>query len=128
MGIKNAAAKHFKKLRTLQGPIEVPEWIDDETKESAKIFYKLLNENDRIGIKESMMQRDNSVNAILARRALDESGARIWKDIEVPEMDRDLDPEVVERILSDMKGGADLLRTDLAGCASDEATDEDIKN
>lgn len=138
MGIKNAAAKHFSQLRELQGPIPVPEWIDDETGEAAEIYFRLLNENDRIGIKASMQERDNSVNAILARRALDKEGKRIWKDIEVQEMDRTLDPDIVERILESMAKKSvgvrknallsDEQRMELAACESDEATDEDIKN
>jgi len=99
MGIKENAEAHFKsKLSGELFSIDVPEW-------DGKIYYKQAitgKQQTQIFKLYSQDKQIESVYMSLIMRALDEDGKAIWRPMELNEMMRNYDPEVVSRIVEEI--------------------------
>jgi hypothetical protein len=106
MGIKQNAEAHFKaKLSQELQSIDVPEW-------KGKIFYKgAINGKQQSEILKLYAQ-DKHTEAMymsLIMRALNEDGSRVWKPLELSEMMRTLDPDVVGRVVPQISDDDDTV-------------------
>ena len=99
MGIKENAEAHFRdKLSGELLSLEIPEW--DST-----IYYKSAitgNQQTQIYKLYSQDKQIESVYMSLIKRAMDENGKPIWRAVELKEMMRRYDPEVVSGIVERM--------------------------
>lgn len=130
MDIKANAKRHFQTLAGLHGPIEVPEW-GDET-EPAKIYFRVINEAQKKAIQEATDKHGTSAT-VLVLRALDESGSRIWSDMDRIVLENEYDPEVVDRVAVQIIHGDSNTRnkpadTNLSDDHTSKTTDEELKN
>ena len=84
--------------------IEVPEW-SDENGIPLKIYYKpALNLKQQQKVLELSAQNkvSEAIAMTLVLRSLDEEGTSMFKQANMPEIMRDMDPDVVARIVSVM--------------------------
>ena len=89
--------------------VEVPEWGESPDK-PLKIYYKpALNFKAQNKILALFKQDkdDEAVCQSLIIKALDEDGKHIFQQTDMPSLLREVDPNVVNRILSDMSSDID---------------------
>lgn len=110
MGILDNARKHFQSIRSIRGPILVPEWGEDG--EPAKIYYRVLNETERMRIKESFSEHESSAS-ILVLRALKEDGTPMFSPMERLILENEFDPVVVDRLVIEMATGSKSSAIDI---------------
>lgn len=108
MDIKANAVAHFReRLSSEMRTVEVPEWGDGQGN-PAVIHYKPITAGQRdfifMALQGGRMQRGAA--AALACRARYEDGKLIWgqSETQVEAIMREYDPDVVQRVATDMGG------------------------
>jgi len=101
-----SAKAHFReRLAGGLQEIEVPEWLVDDA--PAKIYFKpALNfqaQERIIKLSEEGKKAEAIVQAFI-ERALDEDGNRMFKQANRLELMKNVDPEIVGRVVSEMSG------------------------
>lgn len=105
MTILEQAVAHFKAGREQLEKLSVPEWSENGT--AATIYFKptmSLMERGRI------MKAFNSDNPALALaevlviRALDEQGNKLFRPSDKAQLVREVDEEIIARIVNEMQG------------------------
>lgn len=101
MNILDNAKRHFSQRRELRGPIEVPEWGDEGN--PLLVYYQIPN----MALKNEMAQAlagDNleGIVTVLILMAMDADGKHLFSKAQKPELMRNVDPAVIERITREM--------------------------
>ena len=89
--------------------VEVPEWGDSPDK-PLKIYYKQALNFKAQGKILALFKADKDEEAVcqsLIIKALDEDGKHIFQQTDMPNLLREVDPEIVNRILEDMATNID---------------------
>ena len=111
MEILEGAKAHFRdRLAGGLRFIEVPEWGKDG--EPAKIFYKpSLNfqQQEKILKLSEDGKKGEAIIQALIERALDADGNRIFRQVNRLELMKQVDPEIISRIVSDMSSDEESL-------------------
>jgi hypothetical protein len=111
MSILDNAKRHFDERRELKGPIEVPEWGDDEGS-PALIYYRVPNMKERSDVYRYIEKGGlEGVVMTLILVAKDENGEPIFRKPQKDELMRSVDPDVIDRIIRkmDLSGEGDDL-------------------
>ena len=102
--ITDLAKAHYDGLRgELKGPILVPEWGEENS--PLKIYYKIMNLAEQDIILKHI--RDNSLKALvqtIITRSLDGDGVKLFRTVELTELYKHADADVIERICNEMSG------------------------
>lgn len=99
------AKAHFRDRMTdsLKGPIPVPEWGID-------VYFRNVNNLQQEAEIVKLQQEGKTVESLalsLILRAKDENGKALFQRGNKTELMTQVDPEVILRVLSDMKDGDD---------------------
>lgn len=111
MSILDGAKAHFRER--LSGGLqclEVPEWGSDG--QPAKIYYKpSLNfqQQEKILKLSDEGKKAEAIVQALIERALDEDGNRIFKQANRLELMKQVDPDIIARVVGDMSQDDDSL-------------------
>lgn len=112
MSVMQKAVEHFKaQLQEQPIEIDVPEW-------DTKIYVKPVNGLQRDAIMKFLSEGkyfEAQVEALI-QRAKDADGKPIFKRVDKTELMRQVDPDIISRIVSEMKAFDDTIE------------DADIKN
>lgn len=103
--ILDKAMSHFRdRLSEDMEYVSVPEWGDKDN--PLLIYYKpmTLKQQDAI-FKHVRAGSLKSLVETLLQRSLDEDGKRLFKTVHMTEFMRKVDPDVIERIVTEMGGG-----------------------
>ena len=111
MSIIDGAKAHFRERLSggLQS-IEVPEW--DVDGKPAVIYYKPslnFSQQEKILKLSDEGKKAEAIVQALIERALDEDGNRIFKQANRLELMKQVDPEIISRLVNDMSGDEDNL-------------------
>ena len=101
--IENATANFREKLSGELKFVEVPEWGSPD--DPLKIYYKPAINFKAQGKILALFKKDRDEEAVcqsLIIKALDKDGKNIFKQTDMPNLLHDVDPDVVNRILSEM--------------------------
>jgi len=101
--ILHNAKRHFATRRAALGRVEVPEWAE-EGEPPVLIYYRPLNLAEQARIDDAARNgpRLEAIAEQVLICALDENGKRLFRDIERGELLRDVDPEILNRIVRTM--------------------------
>lgn len=102
MGALDRAVNHFKTRLGDPKTIEVPEWGEDGKPLTIYVHPITMAEKDEI-FKVSQTGSYRGVVMALVVRARDENGKRLFKTIELGELMKKADPEVISDIVLKMK-------------------------
>ena len=95
------AAQYKLSRDTLHGPIEVPEWGEDD--KPLQIYYRSLNLNEQQDIHKYRNEGSlKSLAQTLITRALDSEGNRLFKPIHMTELMKMADADVISEIIIKM--------------------------
>lgn len=101
MDILANAKRHFQARRDIRGPIEVPEWGDED--QPLLVYYQVPNMQTRAAISRALDEGGLSgVVDILILMALDADGKPLFAKAQKPELMRSVDPDVISRITAEM--------------------------
>lgn len=116
MDIKANAVAHFQgRLQQEMRTVEVPEWGDGEN--PAVIHYRPMTANQRdfifMALQGGRLQRGAA--AALACRSRYDNGKLIWgqSDLQVESIMREYDPDVVQRVATEMGSLEEIAPDDL---------------
>ena len=104
--ILESAKGHFrKKLGGGLKSIEVPEWSVDG--KPSVIYYKpslnFLQQEKILALSDQNKKAEAIVEALI-QRALDEDGKPIFRSVNRQELMRQVDPDVISRVVGEMSG------------------------
>ena len=106
--IEKATANFREKLSGDLQFVEVPEWGEPDN--PLKIYYKPALNFKAQGKILALFKQDKDEEAVcqsLIIKALDEDGKHIFHQTDMPNLLREVDPEIVNRILGDMATNID---------------------
>ena len=101
--LEKATAQFREKISGELQFVEVPEW--GEPDKPLKVYYKPAINFKAQGKILALFKQDKDEEAVcqsLIIKALDEDGKHIFKQTDMPNLLHEIDPEIVNRILSEM--------------------------
>ena len=101
--LEKACAQFREKISGELQSIEVPEW--GEPDKPLKIYYKPAINFKAQGKILALFKQDKDEEAVcqsLIIKALDQDGKHIFKQTDMPNLLHEVDPDIVNRILSEM--------------------------
>ena len=102
--LEKATAQFRDKISGELSFVEVPEWGESPDK-PLKIYYKQALNFKAQGKILALFKQDKDQEAVcqsLIIKALDEDGKHIFQQTDMPNLLREVDPEIVNRILGEM--------------------------
>lgn len=101
MSVMERARAHFREQMTAVNSVEVPEWGDSSG--PLRIYYRpmSLKERDQIFRFVSKDSLESLVETLIVR-ARDEDGKKIFRPADRNELMREVDPDVIGRIVAEM--------------------------
>lgn len=113
MSVIEKATQNFRdKLSGELQFVEVPEW--GEPDKPLRIYYKPALNFRAQGKILALFKQDKDEEAVcqsLIIKALDEAGNHLFKQTDMPNLLHEVDPEIVNRILSEMNSQIDDAET-----------------
>lgn len=110
MTILENAVRHFKTGREQLNSVSVPEWGDNGV--PAQLYYKPVMSLSEKGRILKAYQGENPAEAlakVLIIRALDESGRHVFAPSQKAQLLREVDEDVIARIVNQMQGDSEML-------------------
>lgn len=105
MGLLDAAVEHYRKQRKTLHRIEVPEWPDADGKPGVIYFSPSVNlyERGKILAAANGENPAESLALTVILRALDADGKRLFKEVELDVLMREVDEDVLGRVAHAMR-------------------------